>query len=228
MFDLPGESGRKVALVVGGYGSVGRIVCGRLAEDGYTVAVAGRSAERAGLFSTRLAGGAPRSLPYVVDLARWESIDRVVADVVGDFGRLDAVVNLAVATTSPGPDAAEWTRVLGVNVAGAYRLGQVALRTMHGTGLPGRLVLLTPATPAAAPGDGARPISRACATGVITLVEEWAARSPGGAVTVNAVVPRAGADASGVATAVQLLLRPEARHVSGHSIVVNGSAAAGE
>lgn len=82
---------RRVALVLGGSGDIGRAVAQRLAADGVAIALAGRS-------QTALAEAAsviPGARTYAGDLAQPAAADKLVGDVVRDFGRLDIVVGSA-------------------------------------------------------------------------------------------------------------------------------------
>ncbi|MFF1957376.1 SDR family NAD(P)-dependent oxidoreductase [Streptomyces sp. NPDC058220] len=218
MLDQLTEPAREVALVVGSDGPVSRIVCRRLAAEGVTTAVAGPSAQRTALYGKALADERIRALPYQVDPGEWDSIDQLVTDVVADLGRLDVLVNLTAAT--PRSDtAAEWSRVLNVNLAGAYRLGRAAARAMAGAGRPGRIVVLTPGE---RPDGEGGPAAGVSAAGVASLVADWARLVPSPRITVNAVTPEPAADPDSVASAILLLLRTDARSVTGQSVTVPG------
>src|SRR5438105_49597 len=68
---------QKIALVVGGSGLIGSAVVDRLREEGATVVVASRHADGDGV---------------VLDGRDQASVERAVARVIADHGRIDALV----------------------------------------------------------------------------------------------------------------------------------------
>lgn len=244
MFEpLPGPA-RKVALVVGGYSPVGRILCERLITDGFTTAVAGSTTDVARMYGEALAGDQPRVLPYVADLAERGSVDRAVEDVLADLGRIDVVVGLASAGAGPAATGSGATDsdVTGADATGSdptgpaatgfdmgethlpeltgmYRLGQAAVRAMPVPARPGRIVLL--ATPTHRQGVW-WPAGAVLAAGTSSLVAGWSALLPPDGTTVNAVVPGRDAAPDAVAAAILLLLRPDAHGITGQSVHVRG------
>ncbi|MGI9117286.1 MAG: SDR family NAD(P)-dependent oxidoreductase [Gaiellales bacterium] len=105
------------ALVTGGSSGIGAAICRRLATDGWTVAVAGRSAERAQAIADEIGG-----IAVVGDII--DPTHDPVADAVDGLGGLDcAVLNAGVIAdadlASTGPD--DWARLLEVNVLAVHR-----------------------------------------------------------------------------------------------------------
>lgn len=124
MFDPDAPSGGKVALVVDGYSPIGRLVCARLAAEGMSIAVVGSSAHRASLFCKELAAGFVRALPYLVDVAEDSSVERMIADVTDDLGRVDALIDLAPDQDNP------------------HTLLDTVERSLRALGRPGRVLLV--------------------------------------------------------------------------------------
>ncbi|WP_318200241.1 hypothetical protein [Streptomyces sp. SCL15-4] len=88
----------RLALVVDGDTPVGRLVCRRLAAAGTTLAVTGRSARRCALLCRHLHDRyGNRALPYLVLPDAPASLRRVLTEVTGELGGIDAVVDLAYA-----------------------------------------------------------------------------------------------------------------------------------
>ena len=113
-------SGR--VLVTGGSSGIGAAICRRLAADGWTVAVAGRSAERAQAIADESGGVA-----IVGDAA--DPAHDPVADAVAALGGLDAAVlnagviaDVDLASTSDE----DWERMLEVNVLAVHRHARAA------------------------------------------------------------------------------------------------------
>lgn len=128
-FKLDGQ----VALVAGGYGGIGAALCLGLAQQGASVAVAGRSAEKSAAFVERLATDGFSALGLSFDIKEPDEIGRLVAQTVGAYGRLDILVN-CVGTHIEKPaealSAAEWDEVHDTNLRGAFLLSQAAGRQM--------------------------------------------------------------------------------------------------
>ncbi|BAU81468.1 3-oxoacyl-[acyl-carrier-protein] reductase [Streptomyces laurentii] len=213
---------RPVTLVFGGHGRLSRLLCERLAEAGFVVAVADRSPHRAALLSRDVSGRHHVALPYAVDPDDGGSVDRLVAEVVLDLGRIDAVVGLAPEglDAGTGDDPGPWARSLGVTLAVAHRLATAAARHMLAVPTPGRIVLL-------APGGGTppHPAERAASAALGALVRDWAAAWPADRVSVNAVVPGENSPRGAIVSAVALLASPRAQGISGHVVMVRGRGA---
>ncbi|MEV5574606.1 SDR family oxidoreductase [Spirillospora sp. NPDC052269] len=119
----------RVALVTGGSRGIGRAIALALAEDGATVAVAYRrdeDAARKTVAAIAELGVESRAYQASVDVP--EDCERLAADIVSDFGRLDILVHSAgiasrgdsVADTDP----AEVVRLMNVHAIGPHRLTQ--------------------------------------------------------------------------------------------------------
>jgi 2-keto-3-deoxy-L-fuconate dehydrogenase len=109
-----------VALVTGGASGIGAATAGLLLERGARVAVLDRST----------AGAPDGVLAITCDVTDHAAVDRAVATVVEQFGRLDVVVNNAgIGATGDvaANDEAEWARVLDVNVTAIARVTRAAL-----------------------------------------------------------------------------------------------------
>ena len=113
-------SGR--ALVTGGTSGIGAAIARRLTADGWRVAVAGRSAERAEAIAAEVGGVA-----VVGDVA--DPAHDSVALAVDALGGLDcAVLNAGVIADRdlPGTGDDDWSRLLAVNVLAVHRQARAA------------------------------------------------------------------------------------------------------
>jgi 3-oxoacyl-[acyl-carrier protein] reductase len=123
----------KVALVTGGGTGIGRAIAQTLAADGFQVAVAGRRLEPLRAVSASTGGNA-----YRCDIASPQEIDRLVDEVLADFGRLDALINNAGIVKQAPIEAASLADievVLRTNLLGTILMTQrcaPALREAHG------------------------------------------------------------------------------------------------
>lgn len=110
----------KVAIITGGGEGIGRATCELFAEQGAAVVVAERNPQtgRAVEESIRSAGG--RALFVECDVSDETSVAAMVPRAVGEFGRVDILVNNAAVFVLNGIEATpdEWREILDVNVMG--------------------------------------------------------------------------------------------------------------
>jgi NAD(P)-dependent dehydrogenase (short-subunit alcohol dehydrogenase family) len=135
----------RVALVTGGAAGIGAAISHHLAGQGAAVAAGyWRNPDRAEDFRAKMRGDFPE-LPFTVHQGNIGSADdcrRVVAEVIGQHGRLDILVNNAGITidktvSKMGDD--DWQRVIAVNLSGAFFMAQAALDQMVKQG-SGRII----------------------------------------------------------------------------------------
>ncbi|MCW5230353.1 SDR family NAD(P)-dependent oxidoreductase [Verminephrobacter eiseniae] len=167
-------------------------------------------------------------------------------------GALAALVHSAAITAEAKPfdqiDAAEWRRLLEVNLTGSFLIAQSAIALLRRS--RGAMVLVssraarTGYAALTASGSGTKPHYCASKAGVLSLVKSLAVELAGDGVRVNAVVPGAieGAMipqqrwaelsariplgrlglAAEVADAAHYLCSSGARYVTGHALDING------
>ena len=123
----------KVALVTGAGSGIGRAVSLSLQSAGYSVVLAGRRvAELEKTAASAQAGG--KMLPVPTDVSNPESVRALFARIKEAFGRLDLLFNNAGAGAPgiPMEDLSyeQWSKVVGVNLTGAFLCAQEAIRLM--------------------------------------------------------------------------------------------------
>jgi 3-oxoacyl-[acyl-carrier protein] reductase len=133
----------RVALVTGASRGIGAVVAEELARHGAAVSICARTEPRELGERLRVAGAAV--LSHKADIGDEEDVQRIVDETVREFGRLDiAVCNAGVRSTVANADldAAEWKRVLDINLIGTFNTCRAAMQEMrrHGSG---RIVIVS-------------------------------------------------------------------------------------
>src|SRR5262249_46078071 len=132
----------KVAIGTGGAGGLGSAAARRLSEEGCRVVVVDRDGEGARKVAEELPG---ESAWVRADVARGEDVEEYLGVATSTFGRIDLHHLNAGIPGSPGgfPDleAAEFDRVMAVNVRGVFLGLRGAFRGYREQGITGNVVL---------------------------------------------------------------------------------------
>ena len=132
------ELNGRVALVTGAGKRVGRAIAMALAERGATAAIHYRSSQReAGEVVAAITARGGRAEAFAADLADVAAIERMVADVLAKFGRIDVLVNSAsVFYRKPLEDLTEhdWDINLDTNLKAPFFLSKFAGAAMRRQG----------------------------------------------------------------------------------------------
>lgn len=248
----PEPGRRRVALVTGGGGGIGRAICQRLARDGFDVVVAynGR-ADRAQATVDAIAAldGPARAAAVQADLAGAEGAAALARKAAQAFGTVDVLVNNASPPIGAKPFAdLAWGDIqahLDVQVKAAFLLAQACLPAMVAQRW-GRIVSITSQVTEGAPTATWTAYAVAKAA-LATLSRYLAAEAGPSGVTVNCVAPgmtetaligdipekaqliaarqtpmRRLAAPADIASAVAHLASEDAGFITGHTLSVNG------
>jgi 3-oxoacyl-[acyl-carrier protein] reductase len=124
----------RVVLVTGASRGIGAEVAAKAAAEGAVVAVHfHRSPDGAAATARRVTEAGGTGEVFTADLADGAQAERLVADVIERFGRIDGLVNNA-GRTQVGPfldvDPAEWDAVIRTDLTAAYHTIRAALPSM--------------------------------------------------------------------------------------------------
>jgi NAD(P)-dependent dehydrogenase (short-subunit alcohol dehydrogenase family) len=136
----------RVAIVTGATGGIGSRLAKALGRVGAQVIVHGRNEGRAKDVSERLREEGIEALPVTGDLTRRAEAERLVAEAVGAFARVDVIVNTvgggagtALYPAESYPDE-EWDRIMELNLRSVLLPTQAAARAMIAGGQGGRVL----------------------------------------------------------------------------------------
>lgn len=136
------QSERRVALVTGAAGALGRALVTRLMEAGLDCIALDRN--RRGLekmhdefVASTAAGGAPLIVPLDLAGSSPEQFAELASTLAAQFGRLDLLIHAAAGFRALAPlehqPADEWMQVLQTGLTGPYLLSQALLPLMRRT-----------------------------------------------------------------------------------------------
>jgi acetoacetyl-CoA reductase len=138
------SSPRRLALVTGGLGGIGRATCERLADEGLRV-IAADLAPEPGRLQDLLAAAGARDIRFeAVDVADPDSCEALAARLAARGEAVDVLVNAAGITrdvTLRKMELAQWREVMQVNLDGVFHLCRLFVGGMCERG-HGRIVNL--------------------------------------------------------------------------------------
>ncbi len=185
LFSLEG----KVAVVTGGTSGIGRALSIGLAEAGADVVATARREQQVEETASAIEAAGRKTLRMASDVCDRASLERLLAAVLKQFGKVDILVNCAgIIKRAPTLDfpEEEWTTIINTNLTGTLRACQVFGRHMLERGY-GRIVniaslnsfvSLSEVAAYAASKSGVASLTR-------SLAVEWSKKG----VNVNAVAP---------------------------------------
>ncbi|MXY99177.1 SDR family oxidoreductase [Candidatus Poribacteria bacterium] len=85
----------QVCIITGGGSGIGRGAALTMAAEGATVVIIGRTASKLASVEAEIAEAGGTALSYTLDVADYDAVETMVADVLEKFGRIDVLVNNA-------------------------------------------------------------------------------------------------------------------------------------
>jgi 2-dehydro-3-deoxy-D-gluconate 5-dehydrogenase len=186
LFDLTG----KVAIVTGGNGGIGLGMAQGLAQAGARIAVVGRNAEKSARAAQQLADEAKvETLVVTADLAQADQVERVAAEVLDRFGRIDILFNNAGINIRKPPQELtldDWRTVLDVNLTSAFLLSKAVYPAMKRAG-GGKIINIGSMTSIF--GSSFAAAYAASKGGIVQLTKSMALAWAPDHIQVNAILP---------------------------------------
>jgi 3-oxoacyl-[acyl-carrier protein] reductase len=245
--DSPRELAGTVAIVTGGGRNIGRAIALDLAAGGAAVVVNGRS-DRAAVDAvvSEIAAAGGKAAAVMGDVTDESAMQRLAAEAVRRFGRLDILINNAAVRPETPLEAmslADWREVLAVILDGAFlgvkaclphlkqsgagaiiNIGGVSghVGTRHRAHVVTAKAGLIGLTKALAHDLAGHRITANCVVpGLIDTARDPAAPLPHHHIVSKTLVGRLGT-AQEIAAAVRFLAGPSARYITGQTLHVNG------
>lgn len=180
----------RVALVTGGSGGIGTVLCRRLAAEGAAVAVHYRDrVEIAERIVAEITDGGGRAVAIPADLLVPRAAELLVDAVERELGPVDVLVSnhgLAHKATFDEVDGGAWDETMAINLRAPYLLARRVLPGMLERGW-GRILFVS--SVAAFTGGIVGPHYAASKAGLHGLTHHLASRVAAAGVTVNAIAP---------------------------------------
>lgn len=182
-------SPRRVALVSGGAGGIGKAICGALASAGRAVAVADLDAAAAEAVAQRLRDTGAEAIAVPLDVTDAESVSTAVSAVRADLDEVSILVNNVgwdELKRFVDTDEAFWRKVIEVNFMGALRLTSAVLPAMI-DGEWGRIVSIS--SDSARVGSSMESVYSGAKGALISFTKSLAREAARNGVTANAICP---------------------------------------
>ena len=139
------EKDQKISIVTGAGTGVGKSASLALADEGWTIVLAGRRKDPIEAVANEIKSQGGNALAIVTDTSDTKSVKGLFEETKQAFGRLDLLFNNA-GTNAPGVSLEElsfeqWTNVVNVNLTGVFLCTQEAFRLMKAqTPMGGRII----------------------------------------------------------------------------------------
>jgi NAD(P)-dependent dehydrogenase (short-subunit alcohol dehydrogenase family) len=190
IFSLEG----RVAVVSGGGGAIGSALAEALAGAGARVAVTGRTRETLDAAVERVRAAGSEGVAISADVTGEDDCERVVAEALERFGRIDILVNAvgggAGNALHPAEDypRSDWDWIMELNVRSTILPTQAVARAMIEAGRGGRILNISSVR--ANLGINAGYSAYVAAKGAISsLTRQWATEWARHRIFVNAIMP---------------------------------------
>ena len=129
---------KKVAIVTGGNGGIGKGIVSAFASAGADVAIVGRNSKKTDDAVTEIKEKfGVRVLGMQVDVTDEKAVEQMAAEVLRELGRIDILVNNAGINIRKMPQdytLAEWDQIMAANLTSAFLCSKCVYPTMKAAG----------------------------------------------------------------------------------------------
>lgn len=179
-----------VAIITGGAKGLGRTISERLARRGSKVVIADIDTQAAQALQAELTLRGHLAVAMSLDVTRTVEVERVVSDVVNQFGKIDYFVNNAGLLGPIAPlwetNDAELSKILLINVLGVFACTRAVAKMMMSRR---RGAIVTIASTAGKEGPAGLSPYAASKGAVIAATKSWAKELVSYGVRLNCVSP---------------------------------------
>lgn len=244
-----GTIDNQIAIVTGGGGGIGGAVADRFAREGAKLAVVDIDADAAKAQAARLAKKGADAIAITADVTNEQSVRTMVQAALDRWGRIDILVNVAGGADRKlviDMTAADWDRIVDMNLKSVFLCSQAVLPTMLKQKY-GKIVNISSIY--GFTGNATRSSYAAAKAGVAVFTKSLALEVVKDGINVNAVAPgrvatdrvrshysdeawaaavaqipmgRTGTPEE-IASAVLFLATDENKYITGQTIHVNGA-----
>ena len=180
----------QVAVVTGAGRGIGHAIAGRLANEGARVACVSRTEANAKKTADEInAMRADAAKYYAVDVGDHAAVQKIGAQILQDFGKIDILINNAGMTRdglAMRMSLEDWDSVINTNLRGAFSFTQAVLRAMIKR-RSGRIINISSVS--GIMGNAGQTNYAASKAGLIGFTKSLARELAGRNITVNAVAP---------------------------------------
>lgn len=132
------QSQQKSAIITGASRGIGAATAYELADAGYSVLLAARSADEINAIAAKINQDGGNAIALPVDVSRWFGVELLVRRAMEEFGRVDLMVNNAGVIDPIGTlaksDPEAWSHGIDINLKGTYYGVRAALPVMQKQG----------------------------------------------------------------------------------------------
>ena len=179
----------KIVVITGGANGIGAVAASLFGRHGAQIAIVDFDKEAGELKAQQLHGEGIEAAFFQADVANGEKVKEMAAKVIEQFGKVDILINNAGITRDAMMlklEAADFQKVIDVNLTGVFNCTQAFLPTMLAEG-KGKII--NTSSIAGTGGNVGQTNYSAAKAGIIGMTRTWAKEFGRKGINVNAVAP---------------------------------------